>query len=217
MMRFSFTFSLVAGAFIALVISVGNIDAFFLTVIRQRLEGVNPFHAVTESDGAIGSNDFQPHPPEIPPPSDLLDIKQNDEGVNPFFLTVTDAGVANAEEPIRADVDAHIDSEAITIAPIEPPLKSLASLDANTLEGVSKAAGQNQVEEPIPPIEPQLEALDMDMPDDLSKATATASNELQAGLAIVSESIVDELIVSTKWNHLFDFSLILDHRCNSQM
>ncbi len=110
------------------------------------------------SVGSSASGDVEPHPPNTPPPSDLLQDKE----MQPYFLSDR----WDEDKAFEGKAEGHDCSMSNVVQEISPPDPALgAVVNAGTQE----------------------------------ENYSSVSKDLQAGIAVVSETIVKELIVS--WVH----------------
>ena len=139
--------------FFTVLASIALVDAFTLPAIRlNRQQGLR-------SEATPLPGDLQPHPPDTPPPSELLEEEDSqlleEEDSQLFFLSDS-----SGEDDVKEDLET---SDM-------PPA----------------------VEKETPPA-PALEPI---VSEETQKELAKAGKEAQEGLAVATETIVDQLIVS---------------------
>jgi hypothetical protein len=144
---------------ISFMVSIALVESFRWTAVRPNTR----IHRLGVSEGSSAFGDMQPHPPNTPPPSDLLE----ETNIRPYFLSDRwDENNPRPAEALEGDADSQSDSQFSAMPQVEeeilPPYSALPAV-VNTV---------TQEESP------------------------SVSDDIQAGIAVVSETIVTELIVS---------------------
>ena len=140
---------------ISFMVSIALLESFRWTAVRPNTR----IHRLGVSEGSSASGDMQPHPPNTPPPSDLLE----ETNIRPYFLSDRwDENNPRPAEALEGDADSQVSAMPQVEEEISPPYSALPAV-VNTV---------TQEESP------------------------SVSDDIQAGIAVVSETIVTELIVS---------------------
>ena len=146
----------------SLVASTVLVDAFRWTTFRPRTRR----HRFAVPEGSSASGDMLPHPPDTPPPSELL----QEYDMQPYFLS-------NRWDEIEP-------GPAETVEREEDPQISAMSHDAEEASLPDPALGT---------------VINAETQEELSRV----NRDVQAGIAAVSETIVEEFIVSGGCVHRF--------------
>jgi hypothetical protein len=145
----------------SLVASTALVDAFRWATFRPRTRR----HRLVVSEGSSASGDMPPHPPDTPPPSELL----QEYDIQPYFLS-------NRRNEIKPGPAETVEREA-------KPQISAISHDAEEASLPDAALGT---------------VVNAGTQEELSRV----NSDVQAGIAAVSDTIVEEFIVSGGYTDL---------------